>query len=450
MKPNEIHQHRARQDELVENSRSIMANAECETRDMTPTEIDSVKSNTLEFNRLNALVEAHDSVADQEAALGRSQGRMTEPDNLPGGSFQAATGYRPRARARVIGSPARHSDTNGFDDFSHFVMAVKNAGMRAGGEVDGRLMAAAASTWGNEGSGTDGGFAVPPDFRAAIMEKAFGEDSLLARTMQVPVAGNSLTFPTAMTTPWGSGGIQANWEAEAAAITQTKPALQEINIRLNKLAVLVPVSDELMEDAPAMSVLVSKLASEAIDFKISDAIANGNGAGQPLGFRNSAVMISQAKVSGQSADTLVAGNVTAMASRLPVRSRTNAIWLIHPDAEQQLPLMTIGDQPVYMPPGGLRDTPFARLLGRPVIPHQTCQTIGDEGDIMLVDLSMYLTAVKAGGVRAQTSIHLWFDQDLMAFKFTLRVAGQPWWSEVTTAANGSFTQSPFVSLAERA
>jgi len=267
--------------------------------------------------------------------------------------------------------------------------------------------------------------------------------------MQVPVAGNSLTFPTAMTTPWGSGGIQANWEAEAAAITQTKPALQEINIRLNKLAVLVPVSDELMEDAPAMSVLVSKLASEAIDFKISDAIANGNGAGQPLGFRNSAVMISQAKVSGQSADTLVAGNVTAMASRLPVRSRTNAIWLIHPDAEQQLPLMTIGDQPVYLPPGGLRDSPFGRLLGLPVIPHQVCQTLGDEGDLMLVDLSMYLTAVKAGGLRAETSIHLWFDQDLTAFRFIVRIAGQPWWSEVTTAANGSFTQSPFISLAER-
>jgi HK97 family phage major capsid protein len=138
-----------------------------------------------------------------------------------------------------------------------------------------------------------------------------------------------------------------------------------------------------------------------------------------------------------------------MASRLPVASRVNAIWLIHPDAEPQLPLMTIGEMPVYMPPGGLRDSPFGRLLGRPVIPHQVCQTVGDAGDIMLVDLGQYLTAVKAGGLRAETSIHLWFDQDLMAFRFIVRIAGQPWWSEVTTAANGSFTQSPFVQLEAR-
>jgi HK97 family phage major capsid protein len=138
-----------------------------------------------------------------------------------------------------------------------------------------------------------------------------------------------------------------------------------------------------------------------------------------------------------------------MASRLPVQSRVNAVWLIHPDAEPQLPLMTIGDQPVYMPPGGLRDTPFGRLLGRPVIPHQVCQTVGDLGDIMLVDLSQYLTAVKAGGLRSQTSIHLWFDQGITAFRFDLRIAGQPWWSELTTANNGTFTQSPFVTLAAR-
>ena len=68
---------------------------------------------------------------------------------------------------------------------------------------------------------------------------------------------------------------------------------------------------------------------------------------------------------------------------------------------------------------------------------------------MLVDLSQYLTAVKAGGLRAEISMHLWFDQDLLAFRFIVRIAGQPWWSETTTAANGSFEQSPFVQLEAR-
>jgi HK97 family phage major capsid protein len=318
-----------------------------------------------------------------------------------------------------------------------------------GGQVDGRLLAAAASTFGNESSGTDGGFAVPLDFREAIMGKVFGEDSLISRTDQQPVSGNSLTFPTDMTTPWGSGGITTFWTGEAAAATQSKPLLENVTVRLQKLSCLVPVTEELMDDAPAMGSYVSRKAGEAIDFTVSDVIAYGTGAGQPLGFMNSPVIISQAKVTSQSADTIVAGNVTAMLGRLPVQMRRNAVWLIHPDAEQQLPLMTIGDQPVYLPPGGIRDNPFGTLLGRPVIPHQVCQTVGDEGDIMLVALDQYLTAVKAGGVRSQTSIHLWFDQGITAFRFDLRIAGQPWWSKVTTAKNGSFTQSPFITLAER-
>jgi HK97 family phage major capsid protein len=445
MKPYIIEQNRERQDELVADSQVIMAAAEGEKRDLTKKELATIKLNTAEFDRLTIEIEGRETIA-HAAELSRPLGRQTEPDDM--GRAYDSNGRSTRPRARVLGPVARHSETNGFNGFGQFVMAVRDAGSR-GGTVDERLMAAAASTWGNESSGTDGGFAVPPDFRAAIMSKAFGEDSLLARTMQVPVAGNSLTFPTAMTTPWGAGGIQANWEAEAAAITQSKPVLQDVTVRLHKLACLVPVSDELMQDAPAMGVLVAKMAGEAIDYKLSDAIANGNGVGQPLGFRNSAVMISQAQISGQSADTIVAGNCAEMASRLPVASRVNAVWLIHPDAEPQLPLMTIGEQPVYMPPGGMRDSVFGRLLGRPVIPHQVCQTVGDAGDIMLVDLSQYLTAVKAGGLRAETSIHLWFDQDLMAFRFIVRVAGQPWWSEVTSAANGSYTMSPFVQLEAR-
>ena len=282
------------------------------------------------------------------------------------------------------------------------------------------------------------------------MDKAFGEESLASLAHQFPVAGNSLTVPTSMTTPWATTGIQAYWENEAAAITQSKPVIENVTMRLSKLACLVPVSEELLEDAPAMGALVGREASEKIGFKLSHAIAFGNGVGQPLGFMNSPALVTQDAETSQVADTIVAGNVARMASRLPTASRTNAVWLIHPDAEPQLPLMTIGDQPVYMPPGGLRDTPFGRLLGRPVIPHQVCETVGDIGDIMLVDLNQYLLAVKAGGLRAQTSIHLWFDQDITAFKFTLRVAGQPWWSQVTTSRDGTFTQSPFVTLAARA
>ena len=72
-----------------------------------------------------------------------------------------------------------------------------------------------------------------------------------------------------------------------------------------------------MEDAPAVGSYVSRKAGEKIDFKVSNAIAYGNGVGQPLGYMNSPALVTQAKVAGQTAATIVAGNVTAMLGRVP-------------------------------------------------------------------------------------------------------------------------------------
>ncbi|MGE0828950.1 MAG: phage major capsid protein, partial [Hyphomonadaceae bacterium] len=63
--------------------------------------------------------------------------------------------------------------------------------------------------------------------------------------------------------------------------------------------------------------------------------------------------------------------------------------------------------------------------------------------------SSYLSVKKSAGIKAQTSIHLWFDQDITAFKFTLRIGGQPWWSAAISPRDGSSTRSPFVTLASR-
>ena len=104
---------------------------------------------------------------------------------------------------------------------------------------------------------------------------------------------------------------------------------------------------------------------------------------------------------------------------------------------------------VYMPPNGLSQSPFGTILGRPAIPHMACKAIGDTGDLVFADLSQYVTAVKTGGMRSDVSMHLWFDQDIAAFKFTMRVDGRPWASQAITPPNGSSTLSPFVALAPR-
>lgn len=449
-----INQHRDRQEEILAQSRAILGKADAEKRDPTEQEGKELDDLQDEFDTLEKQINRRAGVLSRErganARLAAPQGRRTTAS----ATSQAVDDDNPptnRPRSSGMQPVAARSGTFGFRHQGEFFSAVARASLSRNQDVDARLLAASASSISTEGAGPDGGFAVPPDYRAAIMERVTGQDSLLARCDVLDSSSNSMTLPSDMTSPWDStGGIQAYWEGEAAAVTQSKVALQNMTMRLHKLAALVPVTEELLEDAPSLGSYVQRKAPEKIDFKVSNAIVWGTGVGMPLGFMNAPCLSTVAIESGpQTADTIVAANISKMWARMPASSRATSVWLIHPDAEPQLDVLTVGQYPVYLPPGGYADSPYGRLRGRPVIPHQVCKTVGDLGDFMLVDLKQYLAIKKAGGVKSATSIHLWFDQDITAFKFTFRMAGQPWWSGAQSALNGSFTQSPFVALAAR-
>jgi HK97 family phage major capsid protein len=112
--------------------------------------------------------------------------------------------------------------------------------------------------------------------------------------------------------------------------------------------------------------------------------------------------------------------------------------------------MVIGTQPVYIGPNGMKTAPGGLLLGRPMILTDVCKTVGDKGDIHFVNLQYYRAITKAGGIQTATSLHLFFDYDMAAFRATFRVDGQPAISASVTPANGSSNRSAFVTLDARA
>ena len=195
-----------------------------------------------------------------------------------------------------------------------------------------------------------------------------------------------------------------------------------------------------------------KFCGSKISPLFSNAIYNGTGAGQPLGIMNGASLVTVTPEAGQAAATVVAENIFKMWARMWGRSRANAVWLINQDVEPELfnlalPVGT-GGQSVYMPPNGLADSPYSTLFGRPVIPVEYAATLGTTGDIMLADLNQYVMLEK-GGIQAASSIHVNFVYDETAFRFVLRLDGQPKWQSALTPANGTNTLSPFVVLDTR-
>lgn len=452
-----INEYRQRQLALSEDSKVILAKLDQEKREPNGDEIKAVRENTAEIERIQNLIDMRAQSLQQINALATPQPRRTTPQG-PGVDPQHNNGggQRPAFSAGRDNGPGAlrgvHARTHGFGHFGEFAGSVLNAVLNRG-EVDKRLKAAAASTIATEKVGADGGYLVPPEFRERIMSHVFDENDLLGRTDQQIASRNSISFPVDETTPWGATGVQAYWESEAAAFTQSRPSFKELTLKLNKLTALVPVTDELLEDAPSLGNYLDSAVGRVFNYKIGNSIIDGTGAGEPLGFLRSQALVTVAAET-QAADTVIAQNVAKMWTRMPAMNRPTAIWLINPDVEQQFITMTLGGTsvaiPIYMPPNGLSQSPFGTILGRPAVPHFACKALGDPGDINFVDLRQYVTAVKTGGMKSDVSLHLWFDQALAAFRFMLRIDGRPWPSQVITPPNSANTLSPFITLAARA
>lgn len=331
--------------------------------------------------------------------------------------------------------------------------AIVRAGL-PNGKVDPRLLRAA--TGANETIGSDGGFLVAPQFVAEILKTAFMGGQILSRVRKIPIGPNSKGLymnaidETSRVDGSRMGGVLGYWLGEGDTKTPTRPKFRRMELDLKKLAVLLYATDELLEDSTAFSAIANEGFADEITFQTENAIINGTGGAKPLGILPSGALVTQAAVGGQTADTVNATNVVTMYSRMHPSSIPNAVWLVDSTVLPQLSLMTVGQEAVYLPPGGLNPAPWGILLGRPVIPTEYQPKLGDVGDIILADLNQYLLIDK-GGVQTAQSIHVRFINDETVLRAVYRVDGQPMWYAPLTPYNGNAagTQSPFVTLAAR-
>jgi len=310
----------------------------------------------------------------------------------------------------------------------------------------------------NEGLGAEGGFLVGTDQGGSLMERVYNVGDILRRVDMTGISANSngMTFygvnETARANGSRRGGIRAYWAAEGGTKTASQPAFRQLELRLHKCVGLVYATDELLQDASALESWIMANLPEELRFVVEDAIINGTGVGMPQGIRASGALVTQAAEAGQAADTVVSQNIMNMWSRLWAPSRRNAVWLINQDVEPQLYQLNLGvgtgGVALYQPPGGLSQAPYSTIMGRPVIASEYSQTVGDEGDIMLIDFSEY-QMIEKGGIQSASSIHVQFVYDETVFRFVYRVDGIAKWNAALTPLYSAITQSPFITLAAR-
>jgi len=351
---------------------------------------------------------------------------------------------------------AKGNDVKPFASLGEQLKAIYTA--QRYGQVDDRLIKVNAAALGaNEGAGGDGGYLLQTDFARGIMESAVKNSALLNRLDRFTCSSpaNAMRWVSVKETDVSEsvfGGIQMYWTSEAAAVSASKPQFREMKMDLEKMMGVAYCTDEMLQDAAFMSGFFSSAFTLAADRLLTGAVINGDGNGKPLGILKSPALITVDAEADQGSSLFLGANAIKMQARSMPQNRNRLVWLMHPDAEEELPYLSIqrGEAAKFLwnPEGGLGGFDTQRVLNKPVLFEDHCSALGTKGDIMLVDPFQYILLTK-GTARQDWSIHVEFLTDQRCFRMVYRCNGAPKVDTPLTIKNSTKTRSPFVALADR-
>jgi len=310
----------------------------------------------------------------------------------------------------------------------------------------------------NEGTGADGGFALQEDFAGTIIESAVQHSELLNRLDRYTCSSpaNSMRWVSADETDISMsvfGGVQMYWAAEGATVAASKPQLREMKMDLEKMMGIAYATDEMLADAAFMTGFFGTAFSLAAERLLVSGVIAGDGEGKPKGFLSSKALITVDAEPGQPAGSFLGANAVKMQARAMPRNRERLVWLMHPDAEELLPYLSIQSGAaakfLWNPEGGLGNFDTQRVLNKPVLFDDSCSALGTKGDINLIDPFQYILLTK-GTARQDWSIHVEFLTDQNCFRMVYRCNGAPKTDTALTIKNSTRTRSPFITLADRA
>jgi hypothetical protein len=265
--------------------------------------------------------------------------------------------------------------------------------------------------------GAIGGFLIPEEMRANILQLALEQSVVRGRATTIAMSSKTVDIPFVDVTSHASslfGGMIFYWTEESAAITNTEARYGKVRLENNKY----------FED---------------------DAFINGSGVGEPLGFLQSPAVI---QFDRATVDTIVIGDVAGMYARMLPQSLSSAVWVVNQTALPQLIEMTISNDAVGLIGRDATQAPTMSLLGRPVIVSEKVPALanGAGNEIMFVDFSYYLVGDRQA-ITLDSSGHSRFSNDETELRIIERVDGRPWIQSALTPKNGD-TVSPIVGLTD--
>lgn len=245
---------------LVASARKILDTAKAEKRDMTSEE-------SRQFDEF---------LAKAEEVGNRHQPRKTGPDPI-GEDREESPG-----ELRAIKPNESYRD-----ELRRLGVITERAGPRLSlgrtirGIVTGEWDGASAERRALSGlSDTGGGYLIPPELSSEMVDLARARSVCLragARTM--PMKSSSLTMARLTADP------SPSWRVEGSVVASSDPAFGALTMTARSLGVIVPVSRELLADAPNAGSALDAAISAALALELDRACLDGDGVTKPRGVR---------------------------------------------------------------------------------------------------------------------------------------------------------------------
>ena len=357
----------------------------------------------------------------------------------------------------VVKEPDFSADPKrGFSTPREFIQAVvRNGGRTPARADDNRLRYLAAAGSDEQGTYSDpyGGFLVPEAFSPNVQSIAAEADPLANLIRRLPMDGPSVTLLARTDkdhTSSVTGGLQWYRRAETDTISATRAKMEKVRFNANSAMGVNYQTEELLQDSPvAFSAFIASGFQEELGAFLMNERIYGTGSGEFEGLLNTPSLVTVAKEGSQTADTIVGENVLKMRKR--IWRYGQSVWLTNHDTYEQLAQVHIAgtnsDVFLFNPDRGV-DKPDT-LLGRPVIFTEYVPTLGDKGDIWLINPMEYIEMTYQP-LQSAESVHVRFLEHERTVKFFLRNDGRSLWRSALTPKKSSVTMSPFVTLAARA
>lgn len=309
----------------------------------------------------------------------------------------------------------------------------------------------------SETSGAAGGYTVPLDYTARLLEVLSEECFIFPRANVIPMAANQLLCPKidvetvqSAGTSGLFGGVKFTWGFEQAPPETAEPTFRQLSLNAWDLLGRAVVSNQFLADiGPVGEDYLINLFGKAAAWATEYAFLQGTGADQqmPLGVVKAVGMGSLA-VTRQTTSTVTIQDITSMTAALLPQSWGRAIWAVHPKA--LTPIQQLAQYFINIELGGLHKKAHQAAGVLSTLPlfvtdKLPAPGVNVDGDLVLFDPYLYVVGVRQE-VLIDASPHPSFRTNQTEFRVWLRLDGKPENSNVITLVDGTTQVSPFVVL----